>query len=35
VCHSRHLEVIPVEDYEAYKIDVSKKRGIEIRFTKE
>lgn len=35
VCHSTRLEIIPVEDYESYKIDVSKKRGIEIRFTRE
>jgi Zn finger protein HypA/HybF involved in hydrogenase expression len=35
ICRSENLEVIPVEDYESYKMNIDSKRGIEIHFTKE
>jgi hypothetical protein len=35
ICRNENLEVIPVEDYESYKMNFDKKRGIEIKFTKE
>jgi hypothetical protein len=27
ICRNKNLEVIPVEDYESYKIDIHTKRG--------
>jgi hypothetical protein len=35
VCNRKDLEVIPVEDYEDYKLDISLKRGLSIEFTGE
>jgi peptide subunit release factor 1 (eRF1) len=35
VCNSKDLEVIPVEDYEDYKLDITLKRGLSIEFTSE
>jgi hypothetical protein len=35
VCNSRTLEVIPVEDYESYKLDIRGKRGLSIEFTED
>jgi hypothetical protein len=35
MCGRKGLEIIPVDDYESYKISISKKRGIEIEFAKE
>jgi hypothetical protein len=34
-CNSKHLEVIPVEDYEDYKLEVSQKTGLSIEFNGE
>jgi Zn finger protein HypA/HybF involved in hydrogenase expression len=33
VCNSKNLEVMPVEDYEHYKLEIRGKRGLEIEFT--
>jgi len=33
VCDGKDLEVIPVEDYEDYKLEISLKRGLSIEFT--
>jgi len=35
ICGKRDLEIIPVGDYESYKLSIDKKRGIEIEFLKE
>ncbi|HEY6669148.1 MAG TPA: hypothetical protein VI033_08350 [Candidatus Nitrosopolaris sp.] len=35
ICRNENLEVIPVEDYESYKIHIDSKRGVEIDFTRE
>jgi hypothetical protein len=35
ICRNENLEVIPVEDYESYKIQIDSKRGVEIDFTRE
>ena len=35
MCGRKGLEIIPVDDYESYKMIISKKRGIEIEFAKE
>ncbi len=35
VCNNRTLEVIPVEDYESYKLDIRGKRGLSIEFTED
>ncbi len=35
VCNGKDLEVIPVEDYEDYKLDINRKRGLSIEFTGE
>jgi hypothetical protein len=35
MCHRKNLEVIPVEDYENYKLEVNQKRGLSIEFTGE
>ncbi len=35
VCKGKGLEVIPVEDYEAYTLEVSKKRKLSIEFNGE
>ena len=35
MCHRKSLEVIPVEDYENYKLEVNRKRGLSIEFTGE
>ena len=35
LCARKNLEVIPVEDYENYKLVVSRKRGLSIEFTGE
>ena len=35
ICHRKNLEVIPVEDYENYKLEVNRKRGLSIEFTGE
>jgi hypothetical protein len=34
ICGNEELEVIPVEDYESYKMNVDSKRGIDIDFYK-
>lgn len=34
-CDARNLEVIPVEDYENYKLEVSQKTGLSIKFNGE
>lgn len=33
VCNGKDLEVIPVEDYEDYKLDINRKRGLSLEFT--
>lgn len=33
LCNDEKLEVIPVEDYENYKLSMSRKRGLDIEFT--
>ena len=35
MCGREGLEIIPVNDYESYKMSITKKRGIEIEFAKE
>ena len=35
VCNGKDLEVIPVEDYEDYKLDINRKSGLSIEFTGE
>jgi hypothetical protein len=35
VCNAKDLEVIPVEDYEDYKLEITLKRGLSIEFTGE
>ena len=35
VCNDKVLEVIPVEDYENYKLEINLKRGLSIEFTGE
>lgn len=35
VCNSNNLEVIPVEDYEGYKLEMRGKRGLSIEFTED
>jgi hypothetical protein len=35
ICGKRHLEIIPVGDYESYKMSIDKKRGMEIEFVME
>jgi len=35
VCNGKDLEVIPVEDYEDYKLDINRKRGLSLEFTGE
>jgi hypothetical protein len=35
VCNGKDLEVIPVEDYEDYKLDINLRRGLSIEFTRE
>jgi peptide subunit release factor 1 (eRF1) len=35
VCNGKDLEVIPVEDYEDYKLDINRKRGLSLEFTSE
>jgi hypothetical protein len=35
VCNSKNLEVIPVEDYESYKLEIRGKRGLSIEFTED
>lgn len=35
VCNGKVLEVIPVEDYENYKLEINLKRGLSIEFTGE
>lgn len=35
VCNDKDLEVIPVEDYEDYKLDINLKRGLSIEFADE
>ena len=35
MCGKEDLEIIPVGDYESYKMSIGKKRGIEIEFVKE
>lgn len=35
ICHRKKLEVIPVADYENYKLEVNQKRGLSIEFTNE
>jgi hypothetical protein len=35
LCNGKNLEVIPVEDYERYKLEVNQKRGLSIEFTGE
>jgi len=35
MCGRRDLEIIPVDNYESYKMSVGTKRGIEIEFAKE
>jgi hypothetical protein len=33
LCNGKNLEVIPVEDYENYKLSMSRIRGLSIEFT--
>lgn len=33
LCNGENIEVIPVEDYENYKLSMSPKRGLTIEFT--
>ena len=33
LCNGKKLEVIPVEDYENYKLSMSRIRGLSIEFT--
>jgi peptide subunit release factor 1 (eRF1) len=35
VCNGKNLEVIPVEDYEDYKLELNRKRGLSIEFSGE
>jgi len=35
LCNGKNLEVMPVEDYENYKLEVSQKRGLSVEFTGE
>jgi len=35
MCGWKDLEIIPVDNYESYKMSIGKKRGIEIEFAKE
>ena len=35
ICHRKNLEVITDEDYENYKLEVNRKRGLSIEFTGE
>ena len=35
LCNGKKLEVIPVEDYEGYKLEIIGKRGLNIEFTNE
>lgn len=35
MCGKGDLEMLPVADYESYKISIDNKRGIEIEFVKE
>jgi hypothetical protein len=35
VCNRKDLEVIPVEDYEDYKLELNRKRGLSIEFSGE
>lgn len=35
MCGRKNLEIIPVDDYESYKMRIGKKRGIEIEFANE
>jgi hypothetical protein len=34
ICGKRNLDIIPVNDHESYIVQIKKKRGIEIEFTK-
>ena len=34
-CSTTGLEVIPVEDYEAYELEIGRKRGLSIEFSGE
>ena len=33
LCNGGKIEVIPVEDYEIYKLSMSRKRGLSVEFT--
>ncbi|HXV87508.1 MAG TPA: hypothetical protein VD710_00275 [Nitrososphaeraceae archaeon] len=33
MCNGENIEVIPVEDYENYKLSISRKKGLSIEFT--
>ena len=35
MCEKGDLEIIPVADYESYKMSIDNKRGIEIEFVKD
>ena len=35
VCNTKGLEIIPVEDYEAYALEIGRKRGLSIEFSVE
>jgi len=35
VCNRKDLEVIPVEDYEDYKLELNRKRGLSLEFSGE
>jgi Zn finger protein HypA/HybF involved in hydrogenase expression len=35
VCNSKNLEVVPVEDYESYKLEIRGKRGLSVEFTED
>ena len=35
MCGWKDLEIIPVDNYESYKMSIDKKRGIEIEFARE
>jgi hypothetical protein len=33
LCNSKSIDIIPVEDYENYKLSMSPRRGLSIEFT--
>jgi hypothetical protein len=33
MCMTKSLEIMPVEDYENYKLEITTKRGLDVKFT--